>query len=357
VAETMLTAETRVALADPASVLALLARHLAGHATVSVAGSTTIVENTLGRAELQVDGRVLCVRAIGRNAAALSVVKMSLAEHLVEHAAGEPLEIAWTGHDAGRRDIPYFRTMTVRAARQLTPHMRRVTLGGPLAGLDECGLHVRILIPPSGRPPVWPHAAADGRIVWPTGEDALTARVYTIRQIDRAHSEIAIDVVIHPGEAPGSAFALSARPGDAVGVMGPGGGMLEPAGSYLFLGDETALPAIARMLEELPATARAVARIEVADDREEQPIRCAASLDLRWLHRDGRPAGTTTLLQDAVRALDWPDDPDGSFAWAACEQGQARVLRQQLSERGLDKRSRCIAAYWRLGQHGIEHDR
>jgi NADPH-dependent ferric siderophore reductase len=289
------------------------------------------------------------MRAEGHSETALSVMKMVLAEQLVELADDAVPDFTWTGHDASRHDLPYFRPMTVAGAEQVTPHMRRLFLQGDLSGLDQDGLHVRLLIPPRGRLPVWPHARADGRVVWPGGADRLVARVYTIRAIDRRKRQVAVDFVLHPeSSGPGYRFAQTARQGEPVGVMGPGGGMPDAtAGRYLFLGDETSLPAIARMAEALPANAHATIRIEVADPGEEQPIVSAAALDLAWLHRNGRPPGTTSLLEDATAVLDGSAWGVGLQVFAGCEHSQARALRQHFAARGLDRKALNIAGYWR----------
>ncbi len=159
------------------------------------------------------------------------------------------------------------------------------------------------------------------------------------------------------GDTPGSAWAIEATPGDRVGLMGPGGGNIPEVGSYLLVGCETALPVIARIAAELPAHARATIILEVADASEEQPIRSAATLDLRWLHRNGAEAGSTDTLLTAVRDFKWADDaPD--FVLVGCEQTAARAIRKYLrKERGLSKEQHLAAAYWRRGHAGTPEDR
>ncbi|GAV37080.1 Vibriobactin utilization protein ViuB [Roseomonas sp. TAS13] len=112
-------------------------------------------------------------------------------------------------------------------------------------------------------------------------------------------------------------------------------------------GDETALPAIGRILEELPSDARGVAIVEVADAREEQDLPHPPGVALRWLHRNGLPAGTPNLLPAALRALHWPESGTAA-AWAAAEFQVAQSMRCHLrDERGLDKDRCYCAAYWR----------
>ena len=101
-------------------------------------------------------------------------------------------------------------------------------------------------------------------------------------------------------------------------MLGPGGGVLKLAPRYLFVGDETALPAISRIVEELPSNARATALIEVADRGEEQVLPPRPGIELNWLSRNGRAAGSTSLLTDALRALDASEWTDDLFIWAGC---------------------------------------
>src|SRR5690606_21478865 len=123
-----------------------------------------------------------------------------IAEHLFMFAAGAPLTLDW--HDGEQpTEVPYFHLATVVSSQSVTPCMRRVTLAVPgAARLATGGLHVRLLLPPEGRPPVWPTVRTDGRIRWPEGEDALVVRVYTIRAFDLERQRVDIDFVLHEGD-------------------------------------------------------------------------------------------------------------------------------------------------------------
>lgn len=350
------TARADIVCAAPARVLARLCERLEPETIRHRAPKAARLENWCGEVDLAVEaGGRLVLHARSPGADRLSVLKMQLAEHLHTVAPDAPA-FAWQGHGAGNPALPYFREMQVASARALTPLMRRVVLAGDAAHYASGGLHVRVLIPPSGRAPLWPRVAPDGRTVSPSGEDALTPRVYTVREVDVARGEIAIDVVLHPGAAtPGADWARRARPGDRVGLLGPGGAGLPPAGRYLLAGDETALPAIARMVAALPAGTQAAVRLEVADAGERQPLPSPARLDVQWLHRDGAAPGTCDLLERAVRMVEFPAGADDIHVWAGCEQKTARALRRHMiHERGL-ARSRCaIAAYWRRGHPGVD---
>ncbi len=348
-------ATASVRLAAPEEMLRRLCAHFVEHQRVTVTGARAVFEAEFGTAHLEAREGCLQLEAFGYDDSTLTFVKMVLAEHILEFAGSDKPRIVWTGDGPSSGPLPYFRALRVVGLRDVTPRMRRIILAGEdLSRFTEGGLHVRLLFPPAGIEPAWPTMGEDGRPVWPTGEAKLAARIYTLRRIDAAKGEVEIDFVLHEGgDYPGAGFAAKARPGDIVGMTGPGGGATPTADWCLLAGDETALPAIGRMLEELPASAEAVVRIEVADAAEEQALVSAARLDLQWLHRGEAEAGATTRLEDAVRAVPLPDDGRRVFAWGAAEHKAIRSIRKALrGERGLTRDQHMAAAYWRRGFNG-----
>jgi NADPH-dependent ferric siderophore reductase len=117
---------------------------------------------------------------------------------------------------------------------------------------------------------------------------------------------------------------------------------------YLLVGDETAVPAIGRRLQELPAGVRVIAVIEVADAAEELAFDTHTKLEMHWLHRKGAAAGNHLLLQRALSEISLP--PGEGYAWVAAEAGVAKALRRYLiDQRGLAKDRLKAAAYWKQG--------
>jgi NADPH-dependent ferric siderophore reductase len=350
------TASAEVRLASPKPVMECLCAHFREFGEVTVDGLCSRIDTGFGVAGLEACKGFLRISAEGKDAVALAYVKLALAEHLLTFAIDERPEIVWQGDGAAGSPLPYFREMRVVRTMQVTPRMRRVTLAGDdLQRFASGGLHVRLLFPKRrGVPPVWPTTGADGRPCWPETADRPDVRIYTIRAIDVAKGEIDIDFVLHEGEAmPGARFAADARLGDIVGMTGPGGGSIGEADWYLLAGDETALPAIARILEELPAGAKAVVRIEVADAAERRDLRSSAKLDLQWLCRDGALAGTTDRLVRAVRDVALPSDGRPVFAWTGCEHAAFRSIRKYLREEcRLSRNEHLAVAYWRRGFSG-----
>ncbi|ULB11440.1 siderophore-interacting protein [Cereibacter azotoformans] len=229
---------------------------------------------------------------------------------------------------------PTLSLLRVEGVRDASPSFRRVRLTGNVSRFANGGLHVRLLLPPEGRPPEWPVIDASGRTRWPEGAAALHAPVYTIRALDPRQGWLEIDIFQHPGGRT-ARWSREVQPGAVVGVMGPGGGWIPEAGFCAFFGDETALPAIARILAALPPTTRGAAHLSVRPS------------DLAFLPR---PPGLSLAcvarprLLESLERLDLPDAD--RLVWVAGDRGLADAARDRLRGRGLHKREMSVAAYW-----------
>lgn len=351
----MLLARSTIEVEGAAELLDRLCDHFAEHGAVERDGACGRIDFGYGQARLSALPAGLEAEVEARDPTYLAYVKMGVAEHVLEMARGPAPVIRWQGDGDGLVVPPFFREMRVVSSHRLSPHMQRVRLSGEdLQRFAVGGLHVRLLFPPQGRAPVWPTLAEDGRILWPQGPDALDNRVYTLRHVDPQAGHVDIDIVLHEGEAtPGSRFALQAAPGDVVGMTGPGGGDVPEAQTLLLVGDETAHPAIARILEALPATARAhvVAEFDGPDDAPR--FACAGEMSVTLLPRNGLPAGTAGLLPRAVEALDFAALGPSLFVWVGCEFSDFVALRRHLrKDRRIAKKDHLAVAYWRRHHAG-----
>ena len=242
-------------------------------------------------------------------------------------------------HEIKRRRLEVLRVV------DLTPRMRRITLGGPeLAGFVSLGTddHVKLLFPQNAE-----QAAALDTLVLGAGKDngpLPEMRDYTPRRYDLNTLELDIDFVLH-GDGPASTWAEQAKPGQFLHIGGPRGSMIVPDmfDSYLLIGDETALPAIARRLESLAANRRALVIVEVENGKEQQVLESAAEVNVIWVLREG---GKDNLLT-TVRQI---QVPAGSlYAWVATESKVSRRIRRVLlDEHGLDEQFVKAVGYWRL---------
>lgn len=240
--------------------------------------------------------------------------------------------------------------LTVTAVDDVTPSVRRVLLAGRPDAVSAAGPTVNLLVPRVGDDaPRWPRIQRDGRIVWPEGSHGVALRSYTARRQDPAAGEIEIDFVLH-GDGPAAAWAAAARPGALLAVAGAASLAERPASWLLLAGDETALPAISRLLATAAPATTGVAFLEVAGPEEEQPLAAPAGIAVHWLHRLGTPPGESTLLVDAVAALDRPGTDD-LFAWVGAESAAVRAIRADLRSRwGLSRAQHHAIGYWRRGR-------
>lgn len=320
-------------------------------------------------------------------------------------------------------DVPPFvvARATVSAVTPLSPSFVRVTFAGedlrefatPGAVFD---LRIKLIFPPASG--VLPRiSAADG---WYQGWVALpehergSMRTYSIRDIRvvDGETEIDVDFVLHlqPGlTGPASTRASQARVGQELVIAGPrrgrdwGGIEFSPAAapSVVLAGDETAAPAIARIIEDSPAL-RGVAFIEVPSAADVLPIATPAGFSVRWFARaHGEAHGTLLIpavldylgtesvdveIQDveteellwetpvysglgeqlatdasvthatrATRAADGSAATPGSapekrYFWIAGESGVVTTLRRHLvKDLGIDRTQVAFMGYWRRG--------
>lgn len=347
-------ARAHIMLPDSERVIADVCAHLAEHdAQVEDMTGAKVIRLQGAAARISSQDSATLIDVSSPTLEGLYFMRLAIASHIREFAADEPPAIEWLGDGRDLVHPPNFRVLKVVGLRDLTPHMRRITFSGDdverFAPLDA--LHVNVLIPhPGAQETLWPRIGPDGLIAWGDPQSRPFRRKYTVRAVDAEAGTIAIDFLLHDEAGPGSAFASRAKVGDQIGAIGPGGGGLAEADWYLFAGDETALPAIARMLEHLPKDARGKAVLEVANASEIQPLTSEAAIEVDWLRRDAS-AGSAGMLTAAVKAVRFPTDGSRIYAWAGCEYDDFRAIRTYLrKERGLKKHEHLAVSYWRRGK-------
>ncbi|MFJ6077306.1 siderophore-interacting protein [Pseudarthrobacter sp. NPDC092419] len=244
--------------------------------------------------------------------------------------------------------------LTVLRREQLSPHMVRIIAGGEgFADFVNNGYvdrYVKIVFPQPGVQYPEPLDLWQVRETMPRDQWPFT-RTYTLRWVDEAARELAIDFVVHGDEGLAGPWAARARPGDPLTFTGPGGAYSPSpdADWYLLAGDEAALPAIAAVLESLPAGATGLAFLEVDSDAGIQQLRAPDGVRITWLTRDGAPAGSGSRLVDAVADADWPNGRVDVFAHG--ERGYMKGLRQVFFEqRGLERSQVSLSGYWAKGR-------
>lgn len=251
------------------------------------------------------------------------------------------------------------RSLEVIRTTQITPKMKRITLGGPeLAGFTSLAPedHVKLFFPAPGQSePILPTVGPLG-IVLPVGfKGKPISRDYTPLRYDEGAGELDVDFFLH-GHGVASVWAENAAPGQKIGMGGPRGSYVlqQEFPWYLLVGDETALPEILLRIEGLPATARVYAVLLVESKEEEQHVEAQAQLDLRWVHRSTTSAADPELLVRTLRELELPES--GGFTWIAGEATEARsVYRHLVQDRGWDRSSVHVSGHWKRGVVAHDH--
>ena len=217
------------------------------------------------------------------------------------------------------------RSVEVSRVEALSPGFRRITFIGEALGdfvsasFDD---HIKFVLD-----------RADGQPVM---------RDYTPRSYSQESRELTIEFALH-GDGPAADWAAQASPGQRVTIAGPRGSFVIPLDYawHLFIGDETALPAVARRLEELPAGSQAFVLMHVANPKDRRSFASAADLSVQW-------AEDTENLMAAVRQLALPLGE--GYAWCAGEAAAMAELRRLLvNDKGHDRHAIRAAAYWKKG--------
>jgi NADPH-dependent ferric siderophore reductase len=343
-----IAAETELRLPDPRAALDHLAGHLAGHGIepepLGPGAAGFSFEGA--RIEIVAGPDRLRLRVTARSENLLYFMKEGTAAHLAEIDPAGAEALTWSdGVVTGRPANLHL--LRLRRREEPYPGMIRLVLdGADAAALGRDGLHVKLLLPPPGRRPAWPRAASNGITRWPEGEDALHVRYFTIRHVDPASGCVAVDVLRHPGGAV-SDWAAAAVPGEEIGLMGPGGGLAPLRRAPLLLaGDETALPAIARILEMQAQDAHGDVVVALPDGVAPEAYLPPTRFRLHVLDA----ARFDATVVDAVRAL---RGRGFTQAWFAGEHATAQTMRAVFrGEFGLGKGAQFSASYWRRGVAG-----
>lgn len=297
----------------------------------------------------------------------------------------------------------------VRHVERLSPSFVRVEMGGPeLAELGVDGpmydQRIKLVFPnDAGRLPSFEAADDSWWDTWleiPESERGHM-RTYTVRAVrgEGADTRMVVDIVLHLGEehtGPGSAWAAAAQVGDRLVTIAPrkgvdyGGIEFAPgtARDLLLVADETAVPAVCSILEDLGPDARGTAFLEVPVSGDATALveqLAPPAVRVVWLPRDGAELGSrleaevrqhlgigaghvevadtevdpdlweTPAYSSSGEHVDVPvatvgHDLDGLYAWIAGESKVVTGLRRVLvKELGMDRRQVAFMGYWRRG--------
>ena len=225
-------------------------------------------------------------------------------------------------HDTRRRRL------TVLASDRVTPNMLRLRLGG----LELAGF-------------VSPSPSDHIKLFVPDGTGGQIMRDYTPRRFDVTAGWLEIDFALHDA-GPATRWALQARVGDEAEIGGPRGSQVigGPIAEWLLIGDETALPSIARRIEDLPPGTPVTSIVAIPQEADRHEIATAADHRVIWVSRSD-PSDPAPLLAALAEVPLRPSQ----FVWIAAEAAVARAVRDAVLARGVSPDWLRAAGYWLAG--------
>lgn len=240
--------------------------------------------------------------------------------------------------------------LEVQWTERVSPNLHRVVLGGGefdrFADNAFTDRYVKLVLPRPGVVLPDPLDLEALRAERPT-EQWPVLRTYTVRWHDAEARELAIDFVVHGEEGIAGPWAVAAKPGDVVHLLGPGGAYRprQDADWHLLVGDDAALPAIAAAVDEIRDTRPMYLIVELAHLKDCAYVELPSRAVARWCVRGEAGAG----LLGAVRELEFPAGQVQAFVHG--ELGAIRELRPYLlEERGIPREFLSISGYWRQGK-------
>ncbi|TKT76175.1 siderophore-interacting protein [Aquamicrobium sp. LC103] len=288
-----------------------------------------------------------------------------------------------------------YRIFNVKLAKRetLSPHFARLTFAG--ADVHDMTTYapdqrIKLFFPyPDGRNP-----DMDDRPDWYTRykarpiSDRAPMRTYTIRQLRADAGEVDIDFVMHADGGPAVTWAANAKTGDPLQISAPNRTFTGECGGYewqppkgvqrvLLIADETAVPAVAGILEELaalPSPPATDAYLEIPTASDQIDVARWEGLNLRWLAREETGTHVHGALMENAAAgamkldlahegaasaatddeeLIWDRASEGDprfYAWFAGESASIGRIRKLLAKGGIDKRQTTLMGYWKFGR-------
>lgn len=251
-----------------------------------------------------------------------------------------------------RREPPAFRRVHVVRVERLTSRMTGITVSGPdLTGfaVEQPAASVRLLIPAPGSVELVVPEWKGNEFLLPDGSRPAI-RTLTPRRVSTQPLELDLDVVIaHRGIL--ADWARNASAGNPAAVSGPGRGyeIDREAREFVLAGDETAIPAIGQLLEQLPDHTQVTVLVEAGNRTAEMELPPHPGATVEWIRaRAGEPPAMT--LAERFESL---DIPAGARLWAAGEAAaMQRIRRHVFGVLGLARSRATVRGYWKWGRAG-----
>ncbi|MEX3019180.1 siderophore-interacting protein [Kluyvera sp. STS39-E] len=291
--------------------------------------------------------------------------------------------------------VPGYRLFNVQLARksEVSPSLLSLVFRGEEVAQmksDSPDQRIKMLFPAEdGTPPSLPVEGEWYPTLLAIAKDKRPiVRTYTLRHVDPQRQEVTVEFVRHGTEGPASAWAIHAKPGDAIQIVAPNAAQTEDSGGYewtpptglrraLIIADETALPAARGILEMLAGQVsppQVQAFFEVPEQGDCIDLSHLPFATVHWLPRQPVAAAHGECLLDAVKQharlpesdsagsvkeeaegeLLWDKattDNSDFYGWVAAESTVVKQLRRYLiGEQGVAHDAINFMAYWAKGR-------
>lgn len=235
---------------------------------------------------------------------------------------------------------PNMRMTTVESVTDLSPHMKRIIVtSSELFDFpdDKKSAHVKAIFPDPNSENKMPKLGMYfGFKKW--------MRSYTIREFNRETLQLTLDFAVNDHQGLATNWASHAQQGDHLGIAGPGDTKHTDlyAESHLLMGDFTALPAIAAIVEQLPINAKGNVWIQVPERADIQAMNTPENIKIHWIiNHDKLTDEFVIALASYSKAL------KNTAIFIAAEASVVRQLKLYLNEHcQYNKKLLYASAYW-----------
>ncbi len=334
-------ATAQVAGLDFHAMSMLLLHEAAEHGLTVFENTPTMVkiESPHGAFGISIKGGGVELGVEAEDANSLYLIREAVVEHLEHYLPDVAKSLLWSDAPKAGDPPPNFQFATVIKCHDLSKDFIRVTLQPHRPELfSDHSIHFRFVLPaPDNIAPLWPVLKDNGSIKWPGGDKELHRPVYTVTQMLPEQGHILVDIYRHDSGRI-MHWAEGAKPGDQIALIGPGGAGTLNDHKVLLCGDETAYPAIARILSNLPSDAQGEVLLLSHSGATDYPFPTHAGVTVRWQTGAGDTFAATA--HEVLQSMDSP------YLWFAAGAEQVKQTRALTKPMALDKRRSYLGVFW-----------
>jgi NADPH-dependent ferric siderophore reductase len=302
--------------------------------TVKRLNTKTIITAPLGEVTFTGNKNFTKIRFSSSTKSELQLFKELYSDRISK--LGLDAEIHW---GSTRLSIPMNQTRCdVLSLKKISKNFARLRLRGDFESFQHpsAGLHFRFLFGPKGAE--WPSLDQNGLTFWPGGISQWHRPVFTVRRISIDADWIDVDIALHEGGRV-TEWLGKVEIGDQIAINGPSGSKMPKAEKMFLFGDETAMPAIMRIIDNVDVNTEIWATIAVRnpEDLQKLPTGSTASVELIEMEDETRLFDT---LKDRINLM------SGCYLFFAAEKTQVAKVREFIRRSSIPIAVAKLSSYW-----------